>query len=292
MRLWGLVAVAVSAFGFGVMPIFARYAYAAGTDVIALLFLRFLIAAMVMTVVMITSRRAWPSRRNIMILAAMGGIGYVCQSFSFFSALHYASAGLVALLLYLYPILVAVFGALLFKEPLGIKRLAAVVVAFLGTALTVWGALDGQPVGIALGALSAVLYCAYILAGIRVLASEEPYVCSTVVMIAAAVVFGVLVVVTNPGFPTTPLAWGSVVMIALLSTVVAMIGFFVGVRWLGASDASTLSTLEPVITIIAAAIFLQESLTVMQLVGGAIILAAVVSLTRMRDKPELTQRPG
>ncbi len=292
-RVWGVVAVVLSAVGFGVMPIFARTAYADGTDVIALLFLRFLFGAVIMTGLMLAMRGTWPASKSVVVLFLMGGVGYVAQSFSFFTALQHASAGLVALLLYLYPILVAIVGAVVFGEPLGRKRLGMVLMAFTGTALTVWGALDGEPIGIVLGALSAVLYCAYILAGSRVLRNENPYACGAVVMISAAGVFGALVGLTGPSFPQTAVGWSSVVAIALVSTVMAMIGFFIGVRALGASDASTLSTLEPVVTIVAAMVFLNESLTMMQLVGGAVILVAVVLLTRMgaSTAPRLPARP-
>ena len=280
-RVWGAVAVVFSALGFGVMPIFARTAYADGTDVIALLFLRFFFAAVIMAAIMVFTHRAWPKRNHVVILFLMGGVGYVAQSFSFFTALQYASAGLVALLLYLYPILVAIVGALVFHEPLGTKRLALVLAAFSGTALTAWGALDGEPIGFLLGTLSAVLYCAYILAGSRVLRSEDPYACGAVVMLSAAAVFGGLVAATGPAFPATVQGWGSVLAISLVSTVMAMIGFFIGVRALGASDASTLSSLEPVVTIVAAMVFLNESLSMAQLVGGGVILVAVVLLSRL-----------
>lgn len=98
------------------MAIFARVAFAGGVDVTALLFLRFLIAGSLMAAFMVISRRRWPSRRNVWVLALMGGVGYVGQSMCFFSALQYASAGLVALLLYLYPFLVTLLGVAFLKE--------------------------------------------------------------------------------------------------------------------------------------------------------------------------------
>jgi drug/metabolite transporter (DMT)-like permease len=59
-----------------------------------------------------------------------------------------------------------------------------------------------------------------------------------------------------------------------------MVGFFIGMRHLGAADAATLSTLEPAVTILLAAVFLQESLSTIQLIGGGVILVAVVWLVR------------
>ena len=56
-----------------------------------------------------------------------------------------------------------------------------------------------------------------------------------------------------------------------------------GLGRLGAADASTVSTLEPLATIALAAVFLDERLSAMQIGGGAIIVAAVILIARVRD---------
>jgi len=279
-RLAGALSIAVSATSFGAMAIFARHAYGSGADVVSVLFLRFLIAAVLMSGVMLATGRHWPSGRNLAILAAMGGIGYVGQSFSFFSALNHASAGLVALLLYLYPFLVTILGALVLGEKLTRLRLAAVLIALAGTAVTIGGGIHGQPLGVVLGVSAALIYSIYILVGSRVMREEAPLGAATVVMIAAAVVFGGLIGFTGAAWPQTADGWAAVVSIAVVSTVVAMVSFFVGMQKLGAADAATLSTLEPVVTFVLAAVFLGEVIRPNHVVGGAMILGAVVWLTR------------
>jgi hypothetical protein len=82
-RVWGALLVALSATAFGAMAIFARFAYADGTDVVAVLFLRFTIAAALMSAFVVASGRRWPRGRNLAILLAMGAVGYVGQSLSF-----------------------------------------------------------------------------------------------------------------------------------------------------------------------------------------------------------------
>lgn len=284
-RVAGGLYVAVSATSFGAMAIFARTAYDSGADVVTVLFLRFLIAALLMTCVMLAARWRWPSGRNLAILAAMGGIGYVGQSLSFFSALNHASAGLVALLLYLYPFLVTVFGAFFLREKLTRMRLAAVLIALGGTALTVGSDMGGRPLGVVLGISAAVIYSIYILVGSRVMKDEAPLAATTVVMIAAAGVFGVLIATSGAQWPQTASGWIAVVAIAVVCTVIAMVGFFVGIQKLGAADAATLSTLEPVVTFVLAAIFLDEAIRMNHLAGGALILGAVIWLSRVRPAP-------
>lgn len=279
-RLSGALYVALSATAFGAMAIFAHYARASGADVVTVLFLRFAISAALLTAMMIATARRWPSGRNALVLAAMGGVCYVGQSFSFFSALDYASAGMVALLLYLYPFLVMVLGALFLGRRLTFGRVAAALAALLGTALTIGGGLEGQPLGVVLGVAAALIYSVYILIGGRVMNEEEPLAAAAVVMIAAAVVFGLIVGANGPKWPQGGAGWLAVGAIALVSTVIAMVSFFAGLRRLGAADAATLSTFEPVVTFVLAALFLGQPILPNQIAGGAVILCAVIWLTR------------
>ncbi len=279
-RWIGAGLVALSALSFGAMAIFARFAFADGVDVTALLFLRFLIAGALMAVLMSALKRPWPRRRNALTLALMGGVGYVAQALCFFLALQHASAGLVALLLYLYPFLVTLLGVVFAGERLTLLRSLAVLSALLGTALTIGAGIAGSPLGIALGVAAALIYSIYILVGNRVLKQEDPLAAATVVMLAAAAVFGLVVLIDAPRFPASTAAWAAVLAIALISTVVAMVGFFAGIKRLGAADAATLSTLEPVVTFVLAAIFLDEPVSAAQMAGGAIVLGAVIALAR------------
>ena len=113
--LVGALYVALSAASFGALPIFIKIAYASGAEPVAVLALRFTFAALLMSAIMLVKGLRWPRGRNLLTLACMGALGYVGQSFCFFSALNYASAGLVSLLLYLYPALVTVLAAIFLR---------------------------------------------------------------------------------------------------------------------------------------------------------------------------------
>ena len=279
-RAAGIALIAVSAASFGAMAVFARLAYDGGADVTAVLFLRFVIAAPLMAVLMRLRGLAWPRGRLLAGLAAMGGLGYVGQSLSFFTALTKASASLVALLLYAYPAIVTVLSVLVLGERLTRLRVAALGVALAGASLTIGPELSGEPLGVVLGASAAVIYSVYILVGSRLTPRSGALPASAVIMAAAAAVYAVVVAVQRPAFPATAGGWAAVVAIALVSTVVAITTFFAGMARLGPTDASTLSTLEPVVTVVLAALVLDERLSAAQLVGGLLILAAVVVLAR------------
>jgi drug/metabolite transporter (DMT)-like permease len=265
------------------MAIFGKVAYAQGIPLDSLLFLRFAIAGAVMAGWMLISRQAWPRGRSLAGLALMGGVGYVGQSWCYFSALSHASAGLTALLLYLFPVIVTVLHAVLARRMLRPLRAAAVLVALAGTTLTIGGNVEGQALGVSFGIAAALIYALYIIVGERVTAGIGAIPAATVIMLASAVSSALIVLGRGFATPVTPTGWVAVLAIALVCTVVAITAFFAGLSRLGAPDASTLSTLEPLATIVLAAVFLGERISFTQMLGGTIILAAAIVLARYGD---------
>lgn len=282
-RWQGVAWVALSAAGFGAMAVFAKLAYRDGLSLPTLLFLRFAVAGILLAAWGMLRGMRWPHGRDLLWVAAMGALGYVGQSWCYFAALQHATAGLVALLLYLYPAIVTVLAALLLRRRISRGRALAVVVALAGTALTVGGDLDSEVLGITLGIGAALIYSIYIIAGEQVMPRVGALPAATVVMLAAAAVYGGAAFGSGPAWPASWHGWAAVLAIALFSTLLAILGFFKGLEKLGAADASTLSTLEPLVTIGLAAMVLGEGVTALQVGGGMLILAAVVWLARVRD---------
>lgn len=278
--------VVLSAAGFGAMAIFARYAYADGVDVYGVLMPRFVIAAAVLWWLLRLRGERLPPARRWPGLALMG-LGYVAQSFCFFTALRYIPAGMVALLLYLYPIFVVLLAWLLGQEALTPRKLVALTVCSVGTALTLGlgdlgsSALDPRGVALAVGA--ALVYSVYIVGGSRATRGLEPMASTTVILASAAAGLVVIVAVRfalgEPArFAHSVSGWAAVLAIALVSTVLAVGLFVVGLKHLGASRTALISTLEPVLTMLLAALFLAERLAPAQFVGGALVLAGALLL--------------
>ena len=262
------------------MAIFGVWAFRDGTSIWALLVVRFSIAAVLLGALMrLRGIRIPPFRRSV-VLAAMGGLGYVGQSFCYFLALQHAQAGLVALLLYLYPTLVVVLAAIFLRERLTVAVLAALVLALAGTSLVVGGG-SGRPLGVVLAVGAAVIYSVYITVGVRATAGLDPLAVATVVCASAAVVsaLGALAQTLRgaaPTFPGSSAGWAALLAIAVVCSVLAILAFFAGLQRLGAARTAVLSTLEPVVTVGLAAWLLAESMSAMQVVGGVLVLVAVV----------------
>jgi drug/metabolite transporter (DMT)-like permease len=276
----GMIFVIISAIAFGAIPVFARAAYHAGSDPISVLFFRFSIASVVMIPSMIVRKIPFPKGRFLIGLILMGGIGYVGQSFCYFTALTMASAGLVAILLYLYPAIVAILSTLLFKERITGLKVLALLLALTGTVLTIGLGGGGNLLGIVLAMIAPFIYSAYILTGTKITKQVGVLPSSNVVMISASVVFGGFVAIKGLNTPQTLVGWGGVFAIALLSTVIAIITFFAGLKRIGPTNASMLSTFEPVTTVVLAAIVFGEEIGIMRIVGGILILIAVILLAK------------
>ena len=277
----GAVFCLLSAIGFGAMAIFGKLAYDEGVTVGDLLLVRFGVAAVVMLgIVWWRGGFGVLPRRTAVAAFAMGAVGYAAQSASYFAALDRIDASLLTLLLYFYPVLVMVGAVALKRESWSRRRLAALGLALAGILLVLLGAATSRFdwLGAALGVTSALVYTAYILTGDRVLSGIAPLSLTALVCCGAATTYAVATVLR--GGPTSldagPAGWFWLVTLALVSTVGAIILFFAGLARVGPSVASILSILEPVVTVGLAAAVFSESLSAEQLLGGLLVLGAVV----------------
>lgn len=276
----GTFYILASALCFGSMAIFARMAYASGVDIPTLLLLRFSIASVLMWGVLFSKGMKLPGGRGLALLVAMGAVGYAGQAFSYFSALTYASAGLVALLLYTYPAIVALLSRLVFKHPFTGTQITALAVALAGTVFIIGKAGDGKPLGIFFGLLAALIYSVYILAGSRFPKEVTPTASTAVITSSAALTYAAVVAVKGFHPPATGQGWVAVLAIAVICTVLAILFFFEGLERVGPVRASVFSTVEPVFTVLLAAAVLGEKVTLTRALGGALIVGAVVLLAR------------
>lgn len=83
----GFALILLSAASFVAMPVFARFAYAAGADPLTVLFLRFSLAALVMLIIIRVRNISLPRGRLLIALILMGAVGYAGESFTYFTAL-------------------------------------------------------------------------------------------------------------------------------------------------------------------------------------------------------------
>jgi drug/metabolite transporter (DMT)-like permease len=286
-----------SAAAFGAMGVLGKLAYDGGATVGTLLAVRFLLAAALFWALVLAGGGVGGlkalRRRDVAVALALGAGGYAAQAGGYFSALTRLDASLVALLLYTFPAIVAVAGAVLGRERLDAWCATALALASGGLALVLGGAGTGavDPLGAALALGAAVVYSAYILVGDGVSRRMPPRLLSALVCTGAAASLttgSVLLGELRPAALTLS-AWGWLACLAVVSTVVAIGLLFAGLRRVGPAAASMLSTIEPLVTALLALLAFGERPAAVQIAGGALVLGGVLVL---QARPRPARRAG
>jgi drug/metabolite transporter (DMT)-like permease len=297
-RLVGIVLVLVSAASFGSGALFAKPVYGAGVGWLTLLAWRFLIGAGLSWAWLLQSadRRAGLrrlSRRRVAVALGLGII-YLGNSGTYYAGLETVSASLAALIVYIYPAVVAVLSIRMGHALVGRRPWIALAMVLAGVAL----ALGGIPVGTVppmLGLVEVVasplIYSVWIVLSARLSGERRegvgadtgegasPAAATALMMTATMTGFWALAILS--GRPVLPAqvpaaAWPGIAAIGVISTFIAIQTFYAGSRRIGAAQASLISTVEPVWTIALAALLFSESLGPIQLAGGALVIAGVL----------------
>jgi drug/metabolite transporter (DMT)-like permease len=168
------------------------------------------------------------------------------------------------------------------------RRLAALGLSSGGLVIVLASAAGGDfdLVGAGMGVGAAVAYTIYILVADRSGVAMSPLVLSAFVCTGATFTFTVVGLASGSlDFGFSPSGWLWLGLIALVSTALPIATFFAGLARVGPSTASILSTFEPVVTVTLAYLAFSERLTLGQLGGAALVLAAAVMLAAPRRVP-------
>jgi len=276
----GALEIALSGFGYGLLGVIGKALFQAGITPGENLSLRFLGAALLLWGFLLLRAPATlklPARK-IVACAGLGLAGYAVFSSFYFKALHGLSVSLTVLLLYTYPILVALGQWLLLGERPGRRSLACLPVVMLGLVLLVaarFEADSGAAVAYGLGA--AGLYALYVLASSRWLKGVDPIAASAYIIGFAGVALAAINLHDRAHVASLVRSgWPLLLCMVVISTVLPMVFFFRGLAKLTAAEVSMLSTVEPITAVAAAAMLLGEHLSPLQWVGAAAIVTALL----------------
>jgi drug/metabolite transporter (DMT)-like permease len=248
--------------------------------------LRLTIAAAVLFVILFLRRPAALriQRRDLGYFVTLGLLGVAAVQGTYYFSISKLGVGIAILLQYLAPTLIVAFD-LVRGRWVGWTMICAVACAFGGTALLVGGvgpeALHARPLHWAISFASAFVFAFYIVYSKRGL---ERYAPETVLLYTYAIAGAFWAIVTPPwrivaaGY--SPGMWGIFVLLGLFSTLVPFTLFYAGLRRLAAAETSVIATAEPLVAILAAAMFLHERLRPLQFLGAALVLAAALLATR------------
>jgi drug/metabolite transporter, DME family len=297
----GSALIVLAAACFGTLGPLSRFAEEAGVGSLALVAWRAALGATVMLLFIAVGAalgrrfalalRRIP-RRDLAFLGA-AAVANAILNFAVFTAFLRISIALALLIFYLYPALVALVSVLWLGERLDRVRWVALDIFFAGLVLVLAGAgglgtLD--LVGIGLAFLGGVAQVFYVLAARHGFSHVPAPQAAAMTMggggllyLLAAVVIGQAGVLAQP--LDSAAAFWPVLVAGVVGAGVPTVSYITGIRLLGPPRAAILAMLEPVIGVVLAAWLLSEQPTLIQLVGGALVIAGAV-IIQLRPRAE------
>jgi drug/metabolite transporter (DMT)-like permease len=281
---------AISAASFSMLAILGKLAYQQGLTLPQMLGYRFTGAALLLFAYLALFRRqkVFPGWRLALIFTGIGAFVYALNAGLFFGAFQRIPASLASLLLFIYPIFVALAEGLINRRAPTKLQWFAMTMAVLGVVLTTGLNLDlltqdGQAVDVwgalmAIGA--AVLYASYTLLSTRYIHLTGPWVGTAWLAAGAGLSFNIVGLATGAmNEPLTPNAILIIMGLILISTILPLGAFLAGIQYVGPTTAAFISTLEPVFTVLLAFLILGESLAMIQGVGGSLVIISALLLS-------------
>ncbi len=230
------------------------------------------------------------SFKSLPFLAVFGVIGLAGVHYTYFKTISLTNVATAILLEYLAPIIVLTVSVLFLKHRLTWTLPVGVALSVTGCALVVGalggGGLDVSAEGIAWGLASAAFFASYSLMGSW--AAHRFHPATTLVYgLAFATVFWTIALGPTPILEilARPATLAAVIFVAVISTVVPFMAFLYALRYIAPTNATITSTVEPVIAGIGAYLLFGEAFTALQLLGGALVLAAIAVVQIPEGEP-------
>lgn len=279
-RLRGTICGIASAVCYGTNPLGAVNLHNSGISTNTTLFYRFALACLTLAVIMIAQRKSFAlTRRELATLAVLGVLMGSSSSTLYFSFL-FMDVGIASTLLFVYPIMVAVIMATMFKERVSKSTVSAIGLALAGIAL-LNRTSDGSSLsalGVTLVMISSLTYAVYI-----VIVNKSSLRMSSIKLTFYVLLFGMTAIL---GFTlssgehvqllTTPRQWVYALQLAWLPTVMSLVLMAIAVHDIGSTPTAIIGAIEPITAVAIGVVCFGEDFTPRLALGIVLILSAVI----------------
>lgn len=275
----GFLLGAVAAASYGMNPLFALPLYGIGMSVDTVLFYRYALAIVVLGVLMRMQKQSFSIKKADVLPLFMMGLLFSFSSLFLFISYNYMDAGIASTILFVYPVLVAVIMAVVFKERISPLTLFSIALAFTGISLLCRNS-GGETLslaGITFVFLSSLSYAVYIVGVNRSSLKDMPITKLTFYVL----LFGLSVYVVRLKFCTdlqvipSPLLWINAVSLAVFPTVVSLVTMTKAIHYIGSTPTAILGALEPVTALFFGVLVFGEQLTPRIILGMLMVITAV-----------------
>jgi drug/metabolite transporter (DMT)-like permease len=229
--------------------------------------------------------------RELPLLVAFGAGGLALVQWFYFLAIHRLAIGIALLIEYLAPVLVALWARFVMREPVRRRIWFALALAVSGLALVVeiWSGLSLDGAGVAAALAGSVTYALYLLLAERGVGERDPVSLVCFGFLFAAIAWSIvrpwwsfpggivgLDISLHGRLASAHLpVWSLMAWMIVLGTIVPFALLVGALRHIPATRAAIVAMLEPVVATLVAYVWLDESLTAIQLAGGIVVLTAI-----------------
>jgi drug/metabolite transporter (DMT)-like permease len=290
--LIGILLLACGSILFSGKAIFVKIAYRYDTDASTLLALRMLFSMPIYAIIAYSVQKKAATKviltQKQWILTILAGFsGYYLASLTDFMGLKYISAGMERLILFTFPTMVLILNALFFKIKITNHQYIAIILTYLGIFIAFQADLVAAtqvnvPLGSSLVFISAFMYSIYYVLAGRIIPILGSVLFSCYSMLAATV-FVLLHNFSMNGslfLHQNPMVYLIGFAIAIFTTVIPTTLIAEGIQRVGSSNGAIVGFVGPVSMIFMANIFLGEKITILQLLGTAVVLMGVLRVAK------------
>lgn len=288
-RTRGFLATMASAAFFGFIPLFVKTICAGGGNTVSAAFYRFFLSLPVLYIYLKAqgvSMRITAAELGKVVLITL--FGYGGTAVLLFSSYNFIPSGMSTTIHFMYPVF-TILGCMIFlKEKISPLKILCVALCFSGVLLFYNGEGGSSLLGMGLAFISGITYAFYTIylgkSGLQEMGSLKLIFYMNA---AAAVMIFVMAIVTRQfTVQLTPLAWGTAIFFASATSLIGVLGYQVGVKYIGPQNAAILSTFEPITSVIIGILIYQETFTPRTVLGCLCILTSVVIVAKMKDSPQ------
>lgn len=287
-RTQGIVYAVLSAIAFGHLPIFATYAYRSGANAVTVVLLRFLFSTIILLGYLIVRNIDFKVDGYMLKrLIFSGVVGCASTALTLFLSYKYISVGLATILHFIYPAVVTLLSYLVFKESLNRSKVIALLLSIAGVYILVgFNSIKLHPIGVILALISGVFYSIYIL---QIGYTQIKNIDSTVLIFYVSL-FSTIGIFIYGIFTKTlyfKIQQDFVISIAaiVLTSIFALFTFTGAIKNIGSSNASILSTFEPITSIMLSSIMFNEKLTYNIIIGSILIIISIYGIVKKPVDP-------
>lgn len=275
----GFILGAIAAASYGMNPLFTLPLYSAGMSVDTVLFYRYSLAVIVLGIMMKFQKQSFAIKRVDVLPLCIMGLLFAFSSLFLFMSYNYMDVGIASTILFVYPVLVAIIMAVVFKEKVSPITMFSIALAFVGISM-LCKSPGGQTlslVGITFVFLSSLSYAIYIVGVNRSSLKDMPIAKLTFYVL----LFGLSVYVVRLQFCTelqvipTPMLWINAVSLAVFPTVISLVTMTKAIHYIGSTPTAILGALEPVTALFFGVLVFGEQLTPRIILGILMVITAV-----------------